>query len=240
MKAFDDALMRFLDNPLNVVGAAGVLLVVLLLIVYAGAWWFYARMIVKSLFRNILRTTLTSLAIMVFVLVITCVWTILNVLDLVTTEKSADFKAIVTERWQIPSQMPFAYAGSLAEGGATKPEHVRPQDSMTWSFYGGSIDPAKRTRENIVFFFGMDPAKLMTAERDEYGNLVIGRNGRPKYTSMMDGMDEFSAQEIDLLDRACREMIKDKRKVIMGKDRLAALNKQVGDRITVTSFNYIG
>ena len=43
-------------------------------------------------------------------------------------------------------------------GPPRKPGDVRPtDDSMTWQFYGGTIDPDKRTRENIVFFFGMEP-----------------------------------------------------------------------------------
>ena len=33
-------------------------------------------------------------------------------------------------------------------------------------------------------------------------------------------------------------MVKDKRKVVIGVDRLEALNKKVGDKITVYSFNY--
>ena len=240
MQKLDGALMRFLDSPWNVVAAAAVLLAVLLAIVYSNVWFFYLRLIVKSLFRNVVRSVLTSLATMVLVLVITLVWTVLSVLDMVTTEKSADFKAIVTERWQIPSQMPYAYASGLSDGGARKSDDVRPQDSMTWSFYGGSIDPNKRTRENIVFFFAMRPDKLMRAERDDKGDLVYGKNGKPKYTSMMDGMDELTAQEIDDLDRACREMEKDPRKVVIGRERLAALQKKVGERMTVTSFNYPG
>ena len=32
------------------------------------------------------------------------------------SEKSSNFKAIISERWQIPSQMPFAYANRLARG----------------------------------------------------------------------------------------------------------------------------
>src|SRR4051812_23850139 len=76
----------------------------------------HLRLIVKSLGRNLLRTILTSSAIFVLVFVVTGVWSILWLLDRVTSEKSQDFKAIVTERWQLPSQMPYAYAGTLAEG----------------------------------------------------------------------------------------------------------------------------
>jgi putative ABC transport system permease protein len=56
----------------------------------------------------------------------------------------------------------------------------------------------------------------------------------------MDDMDQLTTEQIDLLDRACREMERDKRKVIIGRERLEALKKKVGERITVTSFNYPG
>ena len=103
-------------------------------------------LLLKNLRRNLLRTMLTSVAIIVLVLVVTLVWTVLWFLDMVTEEKSKDFKAIVTERWQLPSQMPFAYASSLSEGAARHPDDIRPDDSMTWQFYGGTLDPARRTR----------------------------------------------------------------------------------------------
>lgn len=240
MSSFDAWLMWFLDSPWRVVGSAAGLLVVLLLFVYGDAWLFYPRMIVKSLNRNRVRTALTGMATFLFVLMITMVGTILYVLDLVTTEKSKDFKGIVTERWQIPSQMPFAYASALSDGGARKKGDTRPEDSMTWTFVGGTIDPTKRTRENIVFFFGMEPAKLIRAQRDDAGALKRDKNGRVLYTSMMDGMDELTDEQIDLLDKGCREMEKDRRKVILGKERLQALNKKVGERFTLTSINYFG
>lgn len=215
MKSFDRLLLDFLDDPVNLVLANGGLVLVFLMIYYRKQVVF----IVKSLARNPLRTILTSLATVVFVLVVTLVWTILFGLDKATTEKSKDFKAIVTERWQLPSQMPFAYAASLAEGAAAQPSDIRPVDSMTWQFYGGTIDPNKRTRDNIIFFFAMDPAKVLP---------------------MMDGVDEFSAEEVKLVEWAVVEINKDKRKVLVGPDRLSAMKKQVGDRIKVTSFNYEG
>src|SRR5205823_7875669 len=107
----------------------------------------------------------------VLVLVVTMIWTVTGTLDAITTEKSRDFKVIVTERWQIPSQMPYSYAASLANGAARKEGDVRPQDHMNWSFYGGTIDPANPTRDNIIFFFALDPAKLLEVRRDDSGNM---------------------------------------------------------------------
>src|SRR2546421_682430 len=85
-----------------------------------------------------------------------------------------------------------AAAASLTEGAARKPGDVRPTDSMTWQFYGGTIDSSgKPTRENMIFFFGMEPSKLMT---------------------MMDGIDEFSAADRSKIEAAVKEMEQDPRK----------------------------
>jgi putative ABC transport system permease protein len=156
---------------------------------------------------------------MVLVLVITLVWSVLAFLDAITTEKTRNLKAIVTERWQIPSQMPYSYARDMAEGAASRPGDVVPEDYMTWGFYGGTIDPERRTRENMVFFFCMDPRKLLT---------------------MMDDLDQLSAEETAALEKAVRMMEEDPRKVVIGKERLQAMNKKVGERIKVTSINYLG
>jgi putative ABC transport system permease protein len=235
----DDRLMEFLDSPAQVVAAAIALLVLFVALIHRDQVLFYARMIVKSLRRNIVRSLLTSAAIMVLVLVVTGVWTVLYILDLVTAEKTKDLKAIITERWQIPSQMPYSYETVLARGAARKKDDIKPDDSMVWTFYGGTIDPNKRTRESIVFFFAMDPAKMMLVDRDSSGKPLRDSQGNVSYHSMMD-TDDMSADELDQLDRACREMEKDRRKVVIGKERLAAMQKVVGEKITVTSLNYPG
>src|SRR5262249_30561202 len=69
----------------------------------------------------------------------------------------------VTERGQLPSQMPLSYAAFLNPADPRfllKGEDIRPDDFMTWQFYGGSLDPDKRTRENLVFFLALDPRKI--------------------------------------------------------------------------------
>ena len=161
----DDRLMAYLDNPWNVLGLA----LLLFGLVLAYVWAPYVRLVLKSMRRNPLRTLLTSTATLLLVLVVTLIWSVLWLLDLVTTERSKDFKAIVTERWQIPSQMPFSYERILAEGAAAKPGDVKPQNIMSWQFYGGTLD-AKKTRENLVFFFGVDPAKVLPM-MDEFRDL---------------------------------------------------------------------
>ncbi len=175
--------------------------------------------ILKSLARNKLRTALTGLATALFVLLVTMVWSVLWFLDRATQEKSKDLKAIVTERWQIPSQMPFAYAQPLSEGAPRKADDVKiaPENSMTWQFFGGTLEQEKPTRENMVFFFCMEPSKVM---------------------SMMDGIDQFSAQDRAKLEAALKAMEQDPRKVVIGQQRLEAMHKRVGEHIRVYSFNY--
>jgi len=237
MNELGNWLLEFTDNPLHVVCVALVVFVLGLIFVWFDLVAFYTKLIVQSFRRNIVRSTLTSLAIMVMVLVVTLVWSVLNLLDRVTSEKSKDFKAIITERWQIPSQMPYSYVSGLARGGARSETDLVPMDSMSWTFYGGTIDPVNRTRENIIFFFAMDPAKMITILRDEKGNPLRDTDGKILFSTMMDDLDQATEAELLDLDRACREMELDPSKVVLGYDKLESLKKKVGERISVTSLN---
>ena len=193
----------------------------------------FLLIMLKSLRRNLLRTSLTYLAAFVLVVVITLVWSQLYFLDKLTAEKTRDLKVIVTEKWQAGSQMPWAYARPLSEGAADRrrPYDVRPQDSMTWQFYIGTLDAAKKTRENLVFFIALEPRKILTmmdALLDEFTPAGEEHRKRP------------SAEEIARLQEAVRQMERNKRAVILGKERLKAINKQVGERFSVTGINYSG
>jgi putative ABC transport system permease protein len=214
LRYLDDHLMAFLDSPWNVIGVA----LALFGFVLAYIWAPYLRLIFKSLRRNPLRTVLTGTATMLLVLVITLIWSVLWLLDLVTTERSKDFKAIVTERWQIPSQMPLSYERILEEGAAAKPGDVKPQNIMSWQFYGATLD-AKKSRENLVFFFCVDPAKVLP---------------------MMDEFRDLSDEERALMEDAMRALQEDKRRIVLGRDCLKRINKQIGERMSLFSINYLG
>ena len=88
---------------------------------------------------------------------------------------------------------------------------------MTWQFYGGTLEAGKITRESIVFFFCMDPKKFLT---------------------MMDGVDEFTPDQVEQMKKWADEMVKDKHKVLIGVDRLKAMNKKPGEHFIVHSINY--
>lgn len=214
MRSVDDIIMSFLDNPWNVVGVA----VLLFLLVVAYTWSHYVRLVAKGLARNPLRTLLMSLATFMLVMIITLIWSVFWLLDLVMTERSKDFKAIVTERWQLPSQMPYSYESSLKDGAAAKGGDVKPQDYMTWTFYGGTLDERK-AREDLVFFFCVDPAKVM---------------------AMMDDFSNLSPGDERLMKDALRAMEEDHRRIVIGRDRMQAIHKKVGERIKLFSINYQG
>lgn len=180
----------------------------------------FLLLIFRNVRRNLVRTSLTAFGTMWLVLVVTLVWSILSFLSAVTEEKKNNLKAIITERWQIPSQMPFSYAASLSEGAAQSPEDVRPVDSMTWSFYGGSTeaDAGKRNlMTNGLFAFAMEPSKL---------------------TTMMDELDSLEGPAKEEFAAAVAALEKNRQGIIVGKVRLAALNKRVGETIKLYGINY--
>src|SRR5438552_802143 len=122
----------------------------------------FLLILVKALRRNPLRTSLTYLAAFVLVAIVTIVWSALYVLDHLMETKSKDIKIVISEKYQANSEMPYAYGRPLCEGAAD-PAHsrsVRPTDGMTWQFYVGTLDPEKKTRENLIFLIALDSSKV--------------------------------------------------------------------------------
>ncbi len=177
----------------------------------------YFVLIVKNLRRGLVRSILTALGTMALVLVVTMVWSVLYFLEAATSEKSANLKLIVTERWQLPSQMPMSYASALETGAAKDPGDIEPLDSMTWQFYGGTLDKDQRTRDNSLFAFAMEPKKLLT---------------------MMDDLDNLKEPEKGEFALVVEKLEANRQGIILGKDRLTALNKRVGERIKLFGLNY--
>jgi putative ABC transport system permease protein len=172
----------------------------------------FLLLIFKNLLRNKVRTILTCLATMVLVFVVTIIWTVVYFLDDLTKEKTEKLQAIVTEKWQLPSQMPMSYAQPLCEGAASRSGDIRPKDSMLWLFYGGTVDPENKTRDSLVFFIATDPNKILT---------------------MIDDMKGLDPKLVEKL--AAR-----KDAALIGPKRLKTIQKKVGERIKVTGLDYKG
>jgi putative ABC transport system permease protein len=182
-------------------------------------------LILKNLRRNKLRTALTCLSTMVLVFVVTMIWTVVYFLDAFTKEKSGNLKAVVTERWQMPHQMPLWYAGPLSRGAARKTGDKEPKDSMAWQFYIGTLDATKRTRENLVVLVAMDVRKLPRKSHKD-GKVIIAKG----MIDDLDPIDEGLVEKLAQTTQGC----------LLGKKRLKALNKQIGERFKMTALEYSG
>ncbi len=83
------------------------------------------RIILKNVRRNILRTALTALGTMVLVFVVTLVWSVLDFLNEATRDKTSNFKAVITERWQIPAKCRSPTLTACRAAGRGKRETCR-------------------------------------------------------------------------------------------------------------------
>jgi putative ABC transport system permease protein len=178
-----------------------------------------------NLLRNPVRSLLTALGTMLLVFVVTLVWSVLSFIDQATAERSENVKGIVTERWRLPSQMPYQYINTLREGAARESDDLRPEDYMSWTFYGGSLekDPARRTLDNSLFAFALQPEKLNT---------------------MMEELDSLTGTQQEEFQKVVDRMKETRNGLVVGQSRLASLSRAaggqlgVGSRIKVFSFNY--
>lgn len=177
----------------------------------------FVKLIIKNVGRNLLRSILTALGTMVLVFVVTLVWSVLSFIDEAMREKSQNLKVIVTERWRIPSQMPIAYAPSLSEGAWRQDGDSKPADSMTWQFYGGTIDLSNRTPDNMIFAFALEPKKLL---------------------SMMDELDSLKGAPAAEFAEVVKKLEQNRQGIILGRERAKKLNKRVGERFKIYSINY--
>ncbi|HEY1191541.1 MAG TPA: ABC transporter permease [Gemmata sp.] len=179
-------------------------------------------MMFRGLRRSMLRTSLTYLALFVLTLVLCLIYAVLHMIGNATSEKEANFKAIVTHKTIIPSQMPPGYYEEFKRVCLEElPPEMRPKggdkDIMSWSFILGTTDKVNMRKENMVFLFALEPDKVMT---------------------MMDGLDDLTGDERDQLEAACAAMKANNRAIVMSQSRLKALNLKVGDPVKLYGVNY--
>jgi putative ABC transport system permease protein len=184
----------------------------------------------RGLRRSPLRTSLTYLAVFVLTAVLVMLYTILTFIGNATAEKEANFKAIVTHKTLIPSQMPRGYYDTFRQLVLTElpktmakqypdepPLKVSESDLMSWSFVGGSTDPVNKRPDNALFMFCAEPEKI---------------------TTMMDGLDDLTGDEKKQLDDGVAAMKQNKQAIIVSASRLKKLNVRVGQRIKLYGLNY--
>ena len=187
--------------------------------------WFPLKVVLillRGLRRNMLRTSLTYLAIFVLTLVLCLIYAVLSMIGSATSEKEANFKAIVTHKTTIPSQMPPGYYQEFKRVCLEElPPGMRPvngeKDIMSWSFVLGTTDKVNQRKDNMVFLFALEPSKVLT---------------------MMDGLDDLTGEEYEQLKKACEVMTENPQAVVMSKSRLKSLNMHVGQKVKLHGVNY--
>jgi putative ABC transport system permease protein len=182
---------------------------------------FFLLLLQRSLLRNPVRTAVTAGALSLLVAVVLAVWVVLQALDRSTAQKAGDMKFIVRSRYTIPSEMPFAYASRLERECQELPAGMRPkpEDTMIWHLYMGTVDSARRSRQDFVICFALEPRKILT---------------------MMDNLDNLPPEEEKAFREAVARLEANRQGVILGRRRLRMLNKQVGDRIKITGTTHQG
>ena len=183
-------------------------------------------LVFRSLRRNVVRTSLTYVALFVLTGMLATIYSGVALIDSITQEKEDNVQVIMTERFGAPSMMPRSYPERLKGILRDLPPEARPRDLdkdfMVWSFVGASLDLGKRTQENTIFMLAMDPDSIID---------MMGYQGL--------GEDDLGDEYPELLN-AVAEMKKDKRNIIVGQERLDLLGKQVGDTIKAYALGYTG
>jgi putative ABC transport system permease protein len=186
-----------------------------------------AGLVFRSLRRNLLRTALSYVALFVLTFMLTMIYSIVRYLGELTTDKEGTQLVLLTEKYSIPSQMPPGHGISLKAILEEKlPSEHRPKvvadNYMTWSFVGATLDNNKITPENSFFLFALDPRAIETGMMKEQG------------LNPEDVGEKDWAQLLEVM-----ALIKeDKRRIVIGEDRLQKMNKRVGERIKFYSTNY--
>ena len=187
-----------------------------------------AGLVFRSLRRNLLRTALTYVALFVLTGMLTFIYSIVAFLGKFTQEREATQLVVLSEKYSIPSLIPPGYAEQLKGIIREKlPRELQPDDIdknfMTWSFVGGSLDPVKRTQENSLFLFALDPDAILHEMMSEQG---LSR-------------EDLSPEDWAELERVIALVKQDRRNIVVGEDRLRLINKQVGDEIKLYGLNYV-
>ncbi|QEL13618.1 ABC transporter permease [Limnoglobus roseus] len=186
-----------------------------------------AGLVFRSLRRNLLRTALTYIALFVLTGMLTMLYGVITTIGKMTTDQENSQLVIMSEKFGIPSMMKPGYAANLKGLMRDKlPKEMQPadidQNFMTWSFVGGTLDPAKMTQENSLFLFALDPDAVTNGMMKEQG-LNPEDLGEDGWAEMM--------RIIDLVKQ-------DKRNIVVGADRLEKIGKKVGDEMKLFGTNY--
>lgn len=224
----------------------------------------FVLLMFRSLQRNLLRTSLTYLAIFVLVFMVTSILSVLNFIDNITAAKEGNQKAIITEKFQNPSGMSRDMPKQIWKIATSLPEKYQPRSYRVAKFVKENnirrpedlftqlpADLKPKTLDEARDLFQMQETDDMmtwafiagSLEQDKitFESLIIAFCMEPrKLKTMMPGLEDLSIEELRLLEKAIAVMEEKPNSIIMGKQRLKTTRKQVGDKIQIYCKNYKG
>lgn len=172
------------------------------------------KLIMKSLYRNKVRSILTSLAIFVLVATLTLVGTVLRFLEDSMAEKERNIKLIITER---SDQDSFSqrYLEDITRPDTQLNAILRkipgfePDLHASWNFILFSLDKELKEKDSFFITVATQPDMML---------------------QMTDGLEDFT-QAAEAVAKMKRPPVsgQDNIGIIMGPERLKKLKKKVGD-----------
>jgi putative ABC transport system permease protein len=173
----------------------------------------FLSLIVKNLRRNKVRTALTALAVVFLVVIFSMIATVLRFLNLAMTAQAKDVALVITERYRFPSRFDRRYLEQIAAPGSSLHQRLRTlpgfhADQCTlWNFAAFTLDPEAKDKDLQVTIIATLPDKMRT---------------------MIGGLETLDAELCARMQKPPRSR-QDNIGILVGPDRLAKLNKKVGD-----------
>lgn len=175
------------------------------------------KLIMKNLYRNRLRSILTSLSIFFLVAMLTLVGTVLRFLEDSMAEKEKDIKLIITERSD-QDNFSLRYMEDIVRPDTQLNSMLRqikgfdPDIYATWNFVAFTLDKQKVEKDTFLISVATQPDNML---------------------KMTDGLEDFAnARQIVEWMKHPPISGSDNIGIIMGPERLKKLKKQVGDVFT--------
>ncbi|HMP18183.1 MAG TPA: hypothetical protein PKD72_14260 [Gemmatales bacterium] len=175
------------------------------------------KLILKNVFRNKLRSILTTLAIFFLVTVLTLVGTVLRFLEDSMAEKERDIKLIITERSDMDS-FSHRYMEDITRSDSQLNAILRTIPGFeadvyaTWNFVAFSLDRKKVEKDSFLICVATQPEMMMR---------------------MTDGIEELKdAQQVIQYMKSPPISRIDNIGIVIGPERMKSLNKKLGDVFT--------
>jgi putative ABC transport system permease protein len=155
----------------------------------------FSILILKSLGRNKVRTTLTGLGITVLVCVYAIVSSVTSAVSSRINSQGGQTRLVCTDRWVAPSRLPPRYFSMLSSQEGV-------EDWTTWNFVPCALDDTGRTdRQNLAIATRHENLSSMIADADQIDPQVFEkfkqrRDGALVSSSLLQNMNWRVGQQI--------------------------------------------